>query len=117
MRQSKPTNVGSTVPDVETQIEIDVEEDVQVDLSINAYIMCKRHIKNNLVAPASTDFPFLDFTSVNEGGQIYHVRSYVDFQNGLGTMIRTNWNCAIVHDSIGDPHSENSWTLLDLQSE
>ena len=86
----------------------------EADLSNNAFIMCKRHLKAALTSPSTADFPFLDFQSVKISGQQYLVQSYVDSQNGLGAMVRTNWTCTIEHDGVSSQNEQSAWTLIDL---
>jgi len=84
------------------------------DHSSMAFIQCKDFVKRRLKAPASADFPFLDYTSVNTGNETYAVRSYVDAQNAFGAKIRSNWTCQIQFRG-GEEADVHNWTLVDVQ--
>ena len=83
------------------------------DNSTMAYIQCKSHVIRRLKAPSTADFPFLDYSSSDVGGNRYIVRSYVDAQNGFGAMLRNRYRCEIRYDG-GDSASSRSWTLVSL---
>ena len=86
----------------------------QGDHATMAFIQCKDFVKARLKAPASADFPFLDYSSANTGNETYVVRSYVDAQNAFGAKIRSNWTCQVQYRG-GEEADRHNWTLVDLQ--
>lgn len=78
-----------------------------------AFIICKDFVKARLRAPASADFPFMDFESKVIGTNEYSVRSYVDAQNAFGAQLRQNWSCRVRYNG-GEDADPSNWTLLDL---
>ena len=64
-------------------------------------------VKRQLVSPSSADFPHSRESVVNViNRNTFEVVSYVDSQNRLGVMIRTNYICAVKKLSSGDWHLE-----------
>lgn len=64
------------------------------------YIMAQEIIKDNLVNPASADFPSLTFSSQDIGfaktGDVITVQSYVDAKNALNATVRSNWTVQFI---------------------
>jgi hypothetical protein len=60
-----------------------------------AFIICKDFVKQRLKAPASADFPWLDFNSRSEGSETYSVTSYVAAEDGFGAKLRNAWSCRV----------------------
>lgn len=84
------------------------------DYSTQAYIQCKKFVKEKLKAPASADFPFLDFETSRLPSHVYEVRSYVDAQNSFGATIRSNWSCKVQFWGT-NVYILDEWRLLDLE--
>lgn len=64
------------------------------------YIMAQEIITNNLVNPASADFPSLTFSPQDIGfaktGDVITVQSYVDAKNALNATVRSNWTVQFI---------------------
>ena len=84
------------------------------DLSSQASIVCKDYVRQTLKAPATADFPLLDFSAYRRGGNHWTIKSYVDAQNGFGAQIRNHYSCDMQYSGTGDPLDAGSWKLLDL---
>lgn len=67
---------------------------------ITYYIMAKEIITDNLVNPASADFPSLTFSPQDIGfaktGDVITVQSYVDAKNALNATIRSKWTVQFI---------------------
>ena len=77
----------------------------------SAYVQCKNFVMERLRAPATADFPFMDYTAWDMGNDTWVVKSYVDSQNGFGAMIRSNWHCKVQYVG-GDTSDPRSWRPL-----
>lgn len=84
------------------------------DLSSQASIVCKDYVRLTLKAPATADFPLLDFSAYRHGANHWTIKSYVDAQNGFGAKIRNHYTCGMTYSGSGDPLDFGSWKLLDL---
>jgi hypothetical protein len=82
---------------------------------VDAYVMCKDFIRDNLVAPSTAEFArYTDVTAIkleNRDGEVYRVVGYVDSQNKFGAMIRVDYVCEIAY--IGN----DNWRLVRLDIE
>lgn len=85
------------------------------DLSAKASIICKDFVRDQLKAPATAEFPTLDFSFVRHGGNHWTIKSYVDAQNGFGAKVRSGYICDMQYDGVGDVYSRASWKLLELR--
>ena len=79
------------------------------DNSIEAFINSQQYVEKQLRAPATAEFPTLDFSVRDLGDCKYRVIAYVDAQNGFGALIRTNYSAIMVLQPETD-----SWTLEEL---
>lgn len=79
--------------------------------AVDACSMAQTFVKKQLKAPATARFAPCrqPDTVVTKTGQLWHVRSYVDAQNGFGAMLRNEYNASLSYH----PASQ-SWTLVDL---
>lgn len=77
----------------------------------SAYVQCKNFVMERLRAPATADFPFMDYTAWDMGNDTWVVKSYVDSQNGFGAMIRSNWHCKVQYVG-GNTSDQRSWRPL-----
>lgn len=81
------------------------------DLSTEAYVISQGYVKRILKAPATADFPLLDYTAKKtDGAQIYTVHGYVDADNSFGAKIRSYWDTLLMYKG-GDPADSASWVL------
>ncbi|EKE79448.1 hypothetical protein A10D4_12809 [Idiomarina xiamenensis 10-D-4] len=63
-----------------------------------AYVMGQHFIEKRLKAPSTADFPWMSSDGVYVsvmGNCEFHVRGFVDAQNGFGAMIRTNYSLTL----------------------
>ena len=63
----------------------------------DAYSACTKAVSGQLASPGSAQFPSWSgkVNAANSGR--YDIASYVDSQNALGGLVRTNWTCSVVH--------------------
>lgn len=63
-----------------------------------AYNLCMDDVKSKLKSPSTAKFPSLFDRSdqISADGNIYTINSWVDSQNGFGSMIRSKWKCVRV---------------------
>lgn len=81
------------------------------DLGPEAQSLCYSLIEDQLVSPATADFPFLAQAIWPRGRQRYEVESYVDSQNGFGAMVRTEFSCDLQYSGTGDRNLLQSWKV------
>lgn len=82
--------------------------EAQEDLGIEAKVMCEDFVRDRLLAPATADFPWLDYEA-NCSGEQCAVRSYVDSENSFGAKLRTTYRCVV-------RKSGDRWELLELET-
>lgn len=58
-----------------------------------AIVKAQSFVENAMVSPSSADFPLLDQPVVNNFGNKWTVKGYVDGQNVYGATIRNNYVC------------------------
>jgi len=72
----------------------------------DAYLKSQEYMIDELVAPATADFPTIDkVTFVKKNENTWGIVSYVDAQNSFGALIRTYYSCKLVEN-------EDTWALL-----
>ena len=76
----------------------------------SASVMAEEFVKEKLISPGSAKFqPFLDTDIQDLGSGRYKITSYVDSQNKLGALVRSNYVCTVKYAG------GNKWLLEDLQ--
>lgn len=83
------------------------------NVNADAAQVCKQFVEKRLRAPSTAKFQNIFDATVEGGigdrqGQRI-VRSYVDSQNGFGTMLRSNYVCSV------EQKADKNWRLVDLQ--
>ncbi len=77
-----------------------------------AYVMGKKFVEQRLRAPSTADFPWMSdkgvYVSIMDDCK-FHVRGYVDAQNGFGAMTRTNYSLTLRHSKY-----DKKWYLEDI---
>lgn len=86
------------------------------DMKTEAFTISKNFVTASLKAPASADFPLLDFKSSYIGDSTFLISSYVDAQNSFGAKIRTYFRVKLRYNG-GDWAESRNWTLLDMKTE
>ncbi len=77
---------------------------------LEAYLMSKRYVEPRLKAPSTASFAgYLNTKTIKLDCALWHVRSYVDAQNGFGATIRTHYIAIMVFDG------KSAWTLRTLK--
>lgn len=73
--------------------------------------MAQKFVKEQLKAPSTATFAPCrqPDTVVSRTERIWHVRSWVDAENGFGAMLRNNFSADLIYYP-----STDSWTLVDL---
>ena len=56
-----------------------------------AFVMLQDAVRARLKSPSTADFPWSATHAVYTGDCVYEVISYVDAQNGFGTISREQW--------------------------
>lgn len=84
------------------------------DNSSAAYTMAKRAVEARLKAPATADFPWLNYTVNQLSDGTYVVTSYVDAENSFGAKIRSNWTVQLKHLG-GDRLDVANWDISVLE--
>lgn len=84
------------------------------DESSMAHIQCKEFVREQLKAPSSADFAFLDYSASNMGGNQFVIRSNVEAQNSFGVKLKNNYVCAVKWNGSNSSDIRN-WELLSLQ--
>jgi len=82
-----------------------------------AYIRCKRTVEEKLKAPSTAKFLEKSRSSIKQvtgdsRGEMFEVVSYVDSQNSFGAMLRTKFQCQIVHVKDSD-----QWVVANMKYE
>lgn len=80
-----------------------------------AHIISEDFVKQKLKSPSTADFPMFEYTS--EYSQIdgtYLVTSYVDAQNGFGSMVRQYYSIKLKFNG-GDFADPINWTATQLK--
>ncbi len=68
-------------------------------------------VKQNLKSPATAEFPFYDKSQIQHLGDcVYQVRSYVDYQNSFGAIIRSSFYVRIKRGK-----TENDWQIQNIE--
>jgi hypothetical protein len=77
----------------------------------DACYMAQKFVKSDLKAPTTASFApcIAPHTLVTQTKRIWHVRSYVDAQNGFGAMLRNHFRADLIFYPATD-----SWTLTSL---
>jgi len=75
-----------------------------------AITMVQVALERILVSPSTADYPWFDQSVKPQGCGRFHVRSYVDSQNGFGAMVRTHFSATALYDGTG------GWTVRDLST-
>jgi hypothetical protein len=79
--------------------------------AFDAWVACQLFVKEDLVAPATADFPWWGEVEVVQlNATDFEVRSYVDSENLMGAKVRTFFTCKV-------RYTEESWLLLELEFE
>lgn len=86
------------------------------DMKTEAFTISQNFVSASLKAPASADFPLLDFNSSYIGDSTFLVSSYVDAQNSFGAKIRTYFRVKLKYNG-GDWADRGNWTLLEMKTE
>lgn len=89
-----PKDSGSKVPD-----------------KIDAYLMAKDYVKQELKAPATAEFS--DYTCEEGPDSTYSLDGNVDSQNSFGAMLRSSWTVKLKWLG-GDAELPTSWQLIDI---
>ncbi|MEA3347749.1 MAG: hypothetical protein U9Q39_01675 [Pseudomonadota bacterium] len=77
---------------------------------IEAFVMSHDYVKRYIKSPSSAEFPVAgDSHTVKTGAGNYLTKSYVDSQNSLGAMIRTNYYCELEYNEEAD-----GWKIITL---
>lgn len=79
-----------------------------------AFIISKEIVKTKLKAPATAEFPFVDFKYSSLGQNTYSITSYVDAQNSYGALLRNDW-CVRLKYLGGDKNDINNWEVLGIE--
>lgn len=89
-------------------------DSTSVDESSMAHIQCKEFVRDQLKAPSSADFAFLDYSASNLGGNQFVIRSTVEAQNSFGVKLKNNYVCSVKWNGLNSSYIRN-WELLSLQ--
>lgn len=81
------------------------------DRSVMAGIICNNIITEQLISPASADFPFVPDMTRYKGNERYAIRTHVDSQNAAGAMLRSGWFCDIQFSGVGDDADRTKWKV------
>lgn len=77
-------------------------------LTADAFTMCQRFVKNELVSPATAEFcSILDAEIKELPNRKFSIYGYVDSQNGFGAVVRTRFICEV-------QFKNNEWILTDI---
>jgi hypothetical protein len=78
-------------------------ESSQQEDSEMAYDMAKEFIRDQLKAPSTADFAYLDrdVSIVTLGNGAFKVSGWVDAQNSFGAKIRSKWACTLKRTTRG----------------
>jgi hypothetical protein len=83
------------------------------DYSSEAYYMSKKYVKEQLLSPSSSKFPFINNVTISHTGENrYIVSAYVDSKNGFGVEIRNNYICILLLTAVRGDASD--WYLESL---
>lgn len=85
------------------------------DMRRYSHIISEYFVKQKLKSPSTADFPMFDYTS--EYSQIdgtYLVASYVDAQNGFGSMVRQYYSIKLKFNG-GEFADPINWTATELK--
>lgn len=84
------------------------------DYSSMADIRCKDHVKDQLKAPSTAEFPVFPDRATKVSEKRYIIESHVDAQNSFGAKVRSGYRCEI--ELLGDySGSKSSWGLISLK--
>ena len=79
---------------------------------LEAMAVCRNHVEERLVAPASAKWPWDDSQVIHHlGGKRYRAQTHVDSQDASGAMLRTPVDCIVQQTEIG------IWKLESLNME
>lgn len=96
---NKPAPKPSTTPPVIDAAATQHREEQRTENAaiVNAQICAKEGVKNLLVSPGSADFDeWSQYLPVEKmADNTYIVNGYVDSQNRMGALIRSNWICRV----------------------
>lgn len=88
-----------------------VERKEECSDTITPMYYVEKAVKARLKSPSTADFPFYDKSQIQHLGDcVYHVRSYVDSQNGFGATIRSNFYVRIKRGE-----TENDWQVQNIE--
>lgn len=88
------------------------EERAITDRKFQVPGICRQFVTKRLRSPASAKFSGLGTSEVQEDGEIFTMRSYVDSQNGFGAMLRSNFVCV-----VKPARKPGEWSLVSLEME
>ena len=80
--------------------------------ALDAWVMAQEFVTDKLRSPSTAKFPWVasyDAAKYIDGK--WHVKSYVDSQNGFGAMVRTEW-AVVMTTSDGD-----NWKLVSFRAD
>jgi hypothetical protein len=106
-----PVSSATPVPSATPAATVPPSPTTERDNSIEAGIMCEDFVKDRLKSPSTAEFASIiaNGVTVVKDGKQYHMRSWVDSQNGFGAMLRTRFSCTVADQGAGD------WKLITLE--
>lgn len=72
------------------------------DYSTNAQVACQQAIRQQLVAPATSEFDSGNRPNITHSGDKYTVAGKVDSENGFGALLRSDYHCELTASEQGD---------------
>lgn len=87
------------------------------DRSVMAGIICNNIITEQLISPASADFPFVPDMTRYKGNERYAIRTHADSQNAAGAMLRSGWFCDIQFGGDGDDADRTKWKVHTVEQQ
>ncbi len=88
---------------------INEKKDHDAPDNIGAYVISQNFVKDNIISPATADFP-IEPTNVKCIGNKFIVASYLDAQNSYGAKVRKKYICCQIYNGGEWSHQAN-WTL------
>lgn len=93
----------SEAPEDKAKEDAQKAADVLDTEKIGAYVMAQEFVNDKLKSPGSAKYPDYDpsYVAVTSPNH-YSIKSYVDSQNGLAVLVRSDWSVEI--DKEGDKY-------------
>lgn len=86
------------------------EKIFEKDLKIDAFVIAKNFIRQNLKAPSTAEFQSYPEATISNDGNQFTIYTYVDAQNSFGAMIRTHFRVVLKYKPETD-----KWELIDIE--